>query len=235
MTEKNPVYDISRTYYGKQQAVKLSQTIEEGVLEKPDVTAVYVNEKNKAGKIKACYGTNVPTNGEAGFAKGCEFLKTDTANGAHAIYENIGDESACEFDAQGTIGATEIDVPLGKVIIGQNNGKGGAKNLSGAITVDKDGLTILNPYADHLDVQNTSGSTLTKGTLIFPDVENFTTLNAQRVGASMPVPPAFVITEDIPDLGAGKAYSRCILGGLDTSGAAGVGSIVYASNTPGVS
>lgn len=129
-----PTIDLSKTYFGQQQAHKLSQIIVRGIPETPDTTAVVVDEKNEDGFITAAHGTTVPTNDEAGFAKGCEFLDTNAVDGEHAVWENIGDEEACEFDNLGSIAAAEVALAEGFML------RGGASDLAEAFdasTTDK--------------------------------------------------------------------------------------------------
>src|SRR5262245_6720858 len=44
-------------------------------------------------------GTTVPTDGTPGYAHGCIFRKLDGTSGDDAIYVNVGNGSACDFDA----------------------------------------------------------------------------------------------------------------------------------------
>lgn len=48
--------------------------------------------------ILAATGTTVPTDGTAGYAKGCLFIDTDVGAGTSGIYENVGTNTACNFD-----------------------------------------------------------------------------------------------------------------------------------------
>lgn len=52
-------------------------------------------------KVLLASGTIVPTNGTAGYAKGCIFIKTNTATGLCARYENIGTTASCQFGVIG--------------------------------------------------------------------------------------------------------------------------------------
>lgn len=57
-----------------------------------NVTVMAVDENNK---ILFAKGTTVPTDGTAGFAKGCLFIKTN-ATGA-GLYVNNGTDTSCSF------------------------------------------------------------------------------------------------------------------------------------------
>lgn len=59
-------------------------------------------------KILLCRGIAVPS-ADAGFAKGCIFIKTDSGNGVKSLYENQGTEASCSFDLIGDISNAEID------------------------------------------------------------------------------------------------------------------------------
>lgn len=52
---------------------------------------------DSSNKVLLASGTTVPTNGTAGYAKGCIFIDTDTATGVCARYENIGTSASCQF------------------------------------------------------------------------------------------------------------------------------------------
>ena len=58
-------------------------------------------------KILMARGTTVPS-ADAGFAKGCIFIKTDAGNGVKALYENQGTVSSCDFNKIGDITSAEI-------------------------------------------------------------------------------------------------------------------------------
>lgn len=63
------------------------------------VSGVTANLLDAAGNILHCTGTTVPTDGGAGFAKGCLFIDTDVAAGTTGLYVNVGTTAACNFDA----------------------------------------------------------------------------------------------------------------------------------------
>jgi len=48
-------------------------------------------------------GTTIPTNGEAGYAIGCRFVKTNAANGQCAEWRNHGTASSCQFRPVGPV------------------------------------------------------------------------------------------------------------------------------------
>ncbi len=68
-----------------------------GRSETPGATAVRVHLVDNDGKVLLASGTTVPTAGEAGFAKGCLFIKTDAASGTRGLYENLGTSALADF------------------------------------------------------------------------------------------------------------------------------------------
>lgn len=93
----------------------MSQHIDEltlsGVNAKPGGVACTVLIRDEWGKILLARGTSVPTDGTAGFAKGCLFIDTDVATGKRAVFENRGTTTSCAFALVGnkalqTIAAT---------------------------------------------------------------------------------------------------------------------------------
>ena len=65
--------------------------------------------KDDADHILMATGTTVPTDGGAGFAKGCLFIDTDVAAGSQGVYVNVGTNALCNFDVAGTVSAGSVD------------------------------------------------------------------------------------------------------------------------------
>lgn len=63
--------------------------------------------EDESENILMARGTTVP-NADAGFAKGCIFIKTDAGNGVKALYENQGTTASCSFNLIGDITTAEI-------------------------------------------------------------------------------------------------------------------------------
>lgn len=66
------------------------------------VSGVKRLQMDSSNKVLLASGATVPTNGTAGYAKGCIFIQTDTATGLCARYENIGTTASCQFRVIGT-------------------------------------------------------------------------------------------------------------------------------------
>lgn len=58
-------------------------------------------------QILMARGVTVPS-ADAGFAKGCIFIKTDAGNGVKALYENVGTTASCDFNKIGDITSAEL-------------------------------------------------------------------------------------------------------------------------------
>lgn len=67
-----------------------------GVSVAPGATTVTAARFDASENITQASGTSVP-GAEAGYAKGCVFIKTDTANGSANTYVNIGDATTANF------------------------------------------------------------------------------------------------------------------------------------------
>lgn len=72
------------------------------------VGTITVLLKDSSGKYLLAYGTTVPTDSGAGYAKGCIFIKTDAGAGSQGMYINVGTTAACNFDVVTTIGAGDV-------------------------------------------------------------------------------------------------------------------------------
>lgn len=58
----------------------------------------YVYLEDSAGNAMYVTGTTVPTDGTAGYGKGCIFVDTDAAAGS-IFFGNEGTATSCDFDA----------------------------------------------------------------------------------------------------------------------------------------
>lgn len=63
---------------------------------------------DSAGKILLATGTTVPSDNDAGYAKGCIFIDTDAGAGSQGAYINVGTTAACNFDVITTIGTGDV-------------------------------------------------------------------------------------------------------------------------------
>jgi hypothetical protein len=115
---------------------------------------VIMRDRNK--DISMATGTDVPSNATSGYAKGCLYIDRDVATGSTGLYENIGTNTSCNFNAIGAVTAGEISLAEGSVLVGNVSGvataldgKGDAKVLVGdgttltSVALSQD-LTITN-------------------------------------------------------------------------------------------
>lgn len=70
-----------------------------GKLQTPGTTQVRVMIRDNSNHVLHATGVTVPTDGEAGYAKGCLFIDTDVVAGTTGLYVNVGTTTACDFDA----------------------------------------------------------------------------------------------------------------------------------------
>ncbi len=80
----------------KGQKLLASELLLTGSPEAPGATTVTAKIKDASGKITYAIGTTVPGS-EAGYAKGCEFVKTNASNGTPCKYINVGDSTTANF------------------------------------------------------------------------------------------------------------------------------------------
>ena len=79
-------------------------TISKGVLQlkgrvyTPGTTSVRVLATDRDDKVLLATGTTVPSDAEAGYAKGCLFIDTDVADGTSGLYVNVGTTASANFD-----------------------------------------------------------------------------------------------------------------------------------------
>lgn len=74
---------------GKSRAAALAGT----------TNAILVLLEDNAGKILMASGTEVPTATTTGYSKGCLFIDRNVATGTAGLYENIGTNTSCNFNA----------------------------------------------------------------------------------------------------------------------------------------
>jgi len=65
----------------------------------PGTTQVKALMVDSVGNILYATGTTVPSDAEAGYAKGCLFIDTDVGAGTTGLYVNVGTTASCNFDA----------------------------------------------------------------------------------------------------------------------------------------
>lgn len=100
-----------------------------GNSEAPGATTVTALDKDASGYILRASGTTVP-GAEAGYSKGCLFIKTDAGAGVKSVYENIGTTAVASFNLIGDVAASEITLAQGNMLVGNASGVGVAIDSS---------------------------------------------------------------------------------------------------------
>ncbi len=148
---------------------------------------VQVLECDAAGKILKCTGTTVPTG--AGYAKGCVFIKTDTATGVNGVYFIHGTTSAASFTTGMASSVASVVATYRPTAVQQALTGSGAVNLTTYYTaITNNGANALT-LADstvigqlkkvQMIVDPGTDSTLTfngNATVLFQDVGDFVIL-----------------------------------------------------------
>lgn len=191
-------------------------------LETPDTTPVYVMEKLpllSTGVLYVSYamGDTVPSLNENGFLKGAIFLKNNQADGTAARYQNVGDETNCDFQLMAGAETTITGVTLDQALVG-----GGS---SGDVTI-----------AIGFAVRNETGGTLTKGSLV--RLSGYSAAQSKLLVVAADANAAggqagYVLTADIANNANGTVYGAALVTNINTDAAAAVGDPLYLSETAG--
>ena len=126
---------------------------------------ILVLMRDKSNDVLIATGTDVPTGATSGYAKGCLFIDRNVATGATGLYENIGTNTSCNFNAIGAVAAGEITLATGSILLGTAgvaaalDGKGDAKILVGNGTT----MTSVSLSGD-ATITNAGVVTVTKST-----------------------------------------------------------------------
>jgi len=105
----------------------LTQVTTETVLQLQGATYTVGSETPMVDRIDAsanileCHGTVIPTTTTPGYAKNCEFRKTDAAGGTSGLYTNIGTTLSCNFQTVDTAAGAPIPLSTGKIFEGVAN------------------------------------------------------------------------------------------------------------------
>lgn len=186
--------------YGKSQVVGT-----------PTVTVL---EYDSSGKVLLATGTTVPTDTDAGYAKGCLFIKTNGSAGS-VLYLNEGSSTSADFNVVESAASTVTGVTADSGLLG-----GGTE---GSVTVSRG-----------LAVRNQSGGTLTKGTLVrvtgyASSKPLITKADADTAGAGA----VYVLTADIANNTNGNVYGVATVTGINTDAVSAIGDPLYLSATAG--
>lgn len=144
-----------------------------GQSETPGSTAVTALRKNSAGKITEAEGATVPTDGEAGFATGCRFVKTNGALGT-TVYTNEGTSSACDFNVSLGLQTAEVSITNAQMLALRATPKTLIAAPGAGLLLEFISMTLLFDYtgaytesADNMGVKYENGS----GVQVSDDIE----------------------------------------------------------------
>lgn len=157
-----------------------------GRTEAPGATSVTTLLQNDDGMIVLAYGTTVPTDTEAGYAKGCIFIDTDVASGTSGLYENTGTTTSCIFTAISSIDTAEIAanaVTTAKILDGAVTPAKTAQTE--AVTATVDGLTTgtISVTARHVTITSSVGTKIVAlpASVVGKDVTGYVGSNGFRL------------------------------------------------------
>ena len=183
---------------------------------------ILVYLRDASDDILLATGTGIPTNGTAGYAKGCRFIDTDVAAGTGGVYENVGTTTSCNFDVMGTVSAGSVvagDLAIAntKILIGTVGGVGAAFALSQDVTMTTGGVVSIakiNNLATAAEVNaicdgdNNYVITLAAATAV--------TMTAAQSGKTFILPDFdAVCTFDLPAEADGLSYKFVYAGGAE--------------------
>jgi len=115
----------------------------EGAVRKVGTPVVTVLELDSAGNVMRATGATVPTDADAGYAKGCLFIDTDAALGS-ILYLNEGSATSCDFNVVESGASNVTGVTAGNGLTG-----GGT---SGTVTLNAVGGTGITANADDIQI-----------------------------------------------------------------------------------
>lgn len=128
-------------------------------------TSVTVLDKDADNNLIKGKGATVPTDTQAGYAKGCQFIKTD-GGVATTTYINEGSNTSCDFNAVESAASTVTGVTAGAGMTG-----GGTEgtvtlnviNTDGKITVGADTIDVTAGSLTRADLSAPAGSQSVRG------------------------------------------------------------------------
>ena len=188
-------------------------------------TAITVLEYNVDNDIRRATGTTKPTDGDAGYEKGCLFMDTDAAAGS-VLYTNDGTTSSCDFSLGVTGDVTNVIAGAGMTGGGDTGavtlnviGGTGITVAANAVAVTTAGVTraLMSAPAGTQAIQGESATIATTGT-----ISKYLVVNQAGTLASVSVTPLVALT---------KSDSNYITWTITNLGQAGSGDTVMLAAT----
>lgn len=205
---------------------------------------ITVTRRNSAGLIVEAYGTAAAStqNGNALYAKDARYFKTDASNGVTGEYRNTGTAAVSAFTLLEGAESTVTSVTAGNGLTGGGTegaltinavaGNGiqvGADSISAqganGIVVEPSGISVGVP------IYNTTGGTLTPGTLVYLSGFNATDgITVTKADADGAAPATHVVVTSINNNASGTVYPVARAINVDTSGRT-IGDLVFLDAT----
>lgn len=205
---------------------------------------ITVTRRNSAGLIVEAYGTAAAStqNSQAVYAKDARYFKTDAANGVTGEYRNTGTTSSSSFTLLEGAESTVTSVTAGNGLTGGGTegaitvnavaGNGiqvGADSIAAqganGIVVEPGGISVGVP------IYNTTGGTLTPGTLVYLSGYNTTLgITVTKADADGAAPATHIVVSSINNNTAGTVYPVALAMNVDTSGRT-IGDLVFLDAT----
>ena len=177
---------------------------------------VIMRDKNR--DILQATGTDVPANATSGYAKGCLFIDRDVATGTTGLYENIGTNTSCNFNAIGAISAGEITLATGSILLGTAGVAAALDAKTSGTMLYGNGTTVVNGTFDTAGVVAKAGAQSIAGIKTFTDgivCEDGEFKLGAGAGTAVTATAAELNYNDITTLGTGAASKAVV---LDTGG-----------------
>lgn len=174
---------------------------------------VLARDGSSSANVLWCTGTVTVTDGGAGYAKGCLYIKTDVSTGTSGLYKNDGTTSSCDFN----------------LIEGAEAALSGLTANPGLLGTATEGTATVSLG---LQVRNETGGTLVKGTLVRPSgYANSRILIVAADADTAATGATYVLDADLLTATNGDAYAVQVVTGINTDAVSAIGDPLYLDAT----
>lgn len=172
--------------------------------------SVNVLEANSSGMVTRCTGATVPTDADAGYAKGCEFVKTN-GGVATTLYVNEGSDTSADFNAMETSASTITGVTAGAGMTG-----GGTEGTVTLNVINTDGNLLITADSTDLALSPNVAANLTFTKEVNHNITVTTSTTTDTAGATL-------TSTSGAGVGTGAGGVNTVKGGASGAGATGNG------------